>query len=129
MNTYRAEATKERLNQMGISSAWQQGQERLNRELKAYRQNTGLRSVTNIIDEVRTLTSKQGELEEMALYGRGDMRVAQHLQHLIFDESQWANMTNEEKSLAYATFRSSTLGTSMHDNFFQTYIWTKLGLL
>lgn len=95
---------------MGINVAWQQAQERLNRELKSLRVASSSRTPLSLLQEIRTLVDMQEREELAALVNRGQYRLRQDLQHLTLTESQWRMMTEEEKLNHFNIYLSSSPG-------------------
>lgn len=107
LNVYRREATKEVTNKLGIPQAWQQCQERKNRELKAMRQEKGPRTCVTLKNEVQAMVRMQKEEEILTLYGAGDAVAVPALQHFIMEAATWNRLTSSEKDATYEAFKKA----------------------
>ena len=109
LNVYRKEATKETTNKLGITQAWQQSQERMNRELKALRSTNGNRTCVSLKNEVAEMVRLQREEEMLSLHGAGDAVVVPELQHLCTDPCTWSRMSAKEKPLTFLSYTNAPL--------------------
>ena len=110
LNVYLREATKEVMLKMGISKAWQQNQERMNRDLKAQRITNGNRTLKDLILELRQTMRLQKEDELSALHGKGDLIVISQLQGYCVDDATWRRMSSEEKESLYLSYVDAPFG-------------------
>ena len=97
-----------KLTEMGLTSAWQQSQERLNRELKANRLSCGSRTMMSLLDEVRQLVQSQKDVEILALQGCGPHSVVPPVEAV--SKIRFLLMSHEEKDALYADYLTSQPG-------------------
>jgi hypothetical protein len=107
---YKREGCRIVTDKMGITVAWQQGQERKNRDLKAMRVKSTSRSVVDVMKEVRSIVRLQEEEELCAIQGKGQYRLVRSLRHHELDERQWTTMDQVEKERHLSKYFSSKPG-------------------
>ncbi len=91
----------------GLINAWNQGIERLNRDLKATRDKMTHRTAVDVVSEVEELIRKGDESEEKALRGEGDMRLSPLFQHHRVTATAWAAMNSQERRELLLRFTST----------------------
>ena len=92
------------MNDLGIDCAWQQAQERMNRELKAERVIVGARTPLTLLDEVQSLMDAQQNAEILALQGKGEYRVVDALQGWTIAPDDWCALPEVEKVTRYKCY-------------------------
>lgn len=93
----------------GITSAWQQSQERKNRDIHLYRSKMVKRSVVEADEEIKLYIMDQEKEEEKAFYGEGKYHVVDN--NLLLSHNQWSQFTFQEKQTQWQKyFVSGNLG-------------------
>lgn len=85
------------MNSGGILSAWQQGIERKNREIRAARKKLEHRSADTLAHELMEMVAHEQAQEDDAVRQCGELRLAPRLQSLSVTQAAWRAMPLEDR--------------------------------
>lgn len=94
----------------GVNIAWQQAQERKNRDLKVYQNQKSHRSVSDVIQEFKTAIDEQRQQEIRALFGEGEYRLIPRLKHLLLTKTAWLALSAEDRKQHFLNYENCSAG-------------------